>query len=172
MNHFKLVKKGVNVAKAWSDNPLLTAFRVNSLAGLLNHEPRTVKYHVRSTCEISCAECETIDNNGGVHSGKTDAAGRKGGKTVSFCGSCEVFLGMERMISLGNRTPFGVWHTERVLPSHPFVVAEDEADAGAFSGPSTATVSARKRRKSMAKEAQISTMRELNFSRDDEDEGE
>ena len=76
------------------------------------------------------------------------------------------------MISLGNRTPFEVWHTERVLPSHPFVVAEDEADAGAFSGPSTATVSARKRRKSMAKEAQISTMRELNFSRDDEDEGE
>ena len=62
------------MAKAWNDNPLLTAFRVNSLAGLLDHEPRTVKYHVRSTCEISCAECETIDNNGGVHFGKTAVA--------------------------------------------------------------------------------------------------
>ena len=53
------------------------------------------------------------------------------------------------------------------------MVAEDGADdAGALSGPSTATVCAEKRRKSMANEAQVSTMRELDFNRDDEDEGE
>ena len=60
VNQLKLATKGVNVAEAWNDNPLLTAFRVNSLAGLLNHEPRTVKYYECSTCNISCAECETI----------------------------------------------------------------------------------------------------------------
>lgn len=166
----KLVNKGVHVAKSWNDNPLLVAFRTNKLIGTLDHKPVAIDYRRRASCKLSCIECETIGLKGGVHSAKTELAGRRGGKTVWSCEDCEVFLGQEQMVTFGGQTPFDVWHSQRVLPSHPFMIGATGGEADGRAGPSTATGSARKRRRSLAKEAKISTMRRLDL--DDESEGE
>ena len=142
------VNKGGVAAKPWSSDPLLTALRLNTVPGSLEHTKLLSNRRDRRNCVLSCTHCEKFTTDGTEHPGKREAGLRDGFRTSVYCGSCEVYLSDEPRASLGGRDAFTVWHTERVLPAHPFVV--DVAEAAELlvrSRPSTSTNSGKKARK-------------------------